>query len=572
MPALLPRRLLPILVCLSASCLGCGDTRAPRSSTAPANVFVDRAEDFGLRFTHVNGMSGRRYMAEIVGGGGALFDYDQDGDLDLYLVQGNPLDKNAPQPHSDRLWRNDLGQDGRPRFIDVTPASGIRAHGYGMGVAVGDVDNDGFPDLYVTNLGPNQLWRNNGDGTFSDITPEADRNDTRWSTSAAFVDYDRDGFLDLFVGNYVDFTIDKHQPCYSPSGSEDYCGPLSYRPYTDRLWHNTGNGVFEDVSQQAGITAAYGGALGVVAADFNDDGWIDLYVANDGSANQLWTNRRDGTFVNDALLGGAAFNEMGNPEASMGVDAADFDGDGDEDLFMTHLSNETNTLYRNDGSGLFEDHTSEAGLGMPSRGFTGFGTAWMDYDNDGWLDLMVANGAVRVIAPLSQAGDPFPLHQKNQFFRNTGQGRFSETSSDAGEVFALSEVSRGIAVGDVDNDGDTDALLHNNNGPARLLINQTRPANAWIGLRLLGRAAKRYQYGARIALTLDDGRVLWRRVRAAASYCSSNDPRVLVGLGAAGPASIEVRWPDGSREFWDGKAYAAGRYYTLVQGTGRGSL
>ena len=571
----LKRNLLCMLI--SAAMLngtGCDSVsnQTKPTSDIPPNIFVDRSQELGLDFTHFNGMSGELYMAEIVGSGAALFDYDQDGDLDIYLVQSGLL-KNTATPYHDRLFRNDLTQDGQQRFVDITQESGIRATGYGMGIAVGDIDNNGYPDLYVTNYGPNQMWRNNGDGTFDDITQDASTNDIRWSTSAAFVDYDRDGFLDLFVGNYIDFTPAKHKKCYSSFGVEDYCNPLSYAPYSDKLWRNLGNTTFEDVSVRSGITSTYGAALGVVTADFNGDLWPDIYVANDGTANQLWTNNHDGTFSNDALLSGTAFNDMGKPEAGMGVDAADYDGDGDEDLFMTHLKEETNTLYNNDGTGLFEDYTSEAGLGLPSRGFTGFGTAWLDYDNNSWQDLLIANGAVRTIDTLSLAGDPFPFSQTNQLFRNLGQGRFREISSESGSVFSIAEVSRGIAVGDVDNDGDTDALLINNNGPARLLINQVGQDNIWLGLRLLGKTDKRDQYGAQVACKLSGGRILWRRVRAAASYCSSNDPRVLFGLGQTKNIdSIEVIWPDGTSEVWNGDDFALGQYHTIVQGSGRAQL
>ena len=561
----------------------CGLESGPSAnggSPAPsgAEIFTDRAQDLGLVFTHFNGMSGRRYLAEIIGSGGALFDYEANGDLDVYLVQGAPLGEGKEDeaifssrgPRRDRLYRNHLEESGDLRFADVTAAAGIAAAGYGMGVAAGDFTNDGFPDLYVTNFGANQMLRNNGDGTFTDITAASAADDRRWSTSATFVDYDRDGWLDLYVGNYVDFSPAAHKPCYSPAGAVDYCGPLSYQPYPDRLLRNRGDGAFEDVSAASRITTAFGGALGVIAADFNGDEWPDIYVANDGMANQLWLNRGDGRFEDQALLSGTAFNAQGTPEGSMGLDAGDFDGDGDDDLFMTHLADETNTLYRNEGGAFFEDDTIETGLGAPSRSFTGFGTAYLDYDNDSWLDLIVVNGAVRVIEALVQAGDPLPLHQTNQLLRNRGNGRFEEVSAAAGGVFALSEVSRGAAFGDVDNDGDTDVLVLNNNGPARLLLNNVGKRNAYLGFRLVAGEGGRDQYGARIGCTLADGRTLWRRSRADGSYCSSNDPRVLFGLGEAAPVRrLEVHWPDGSREHWDGGSFALNRYYTLERGSGR---
>ena len=562
--------------------LGCGFEPGPPGDPEPqgpsaAEIFTDRAPELGLDFTHFNGMSGRRYLAEIIGPGGAFLDYDADGDLDAYLVQGAPIgegiEEEATSPSagapSDRLFRNHLEERGYLSFSDATAAAGIAGAGYGMGVAAGDFTNDGLPDLYVTNFGPNQMLRNNGDGTFTDVTLAAAADDRRWSTSATFVDYDGDGWLDLYVGNYVDFSPAAHKSCYSPAGAEDYCGPLTYRPYPDRLLRNRGDGSFDDVSAFSRITTEYGGALGVIAADFSGDDWPDIYVANDGMANQLWINRGDGRFDNQALLSGTAFNAQGIPEGSMGIDAGDMDGDGDDDLFMTHLAEETNTLYRNQGGAFFEDDTIEAGLGAPSRGFTGFGTAYLDYDNDGWLDLLAVNGAVRVIEALVQAGDPLPLHQTNQLFRNRGKGRFEEVSSAAGAVFALSEVSRGAAFGDVDNDGDTDVLVLNNSGPARLLVNNVGQRNAYLGLRLVGGEGGRDQFGARVGCTLGDGRTLWRRVRADGSYCSSNDPRVLFGLGTAATVRrLDVLWPDGTRERWDGSSFDLNRYHTLERGSG----
>ncbi|MFQ5653829.1 MAG: FG-GAP repeat domain-containing protein, partial [Planctomycetota bacterium] len=447
--------------------------RSPEDDSDP--IFTDRAEELGIDFQHFNGMSGEYFFCETVGPGGALFDYDNDGDLDIYLVQGAMLGRGktladatpaprSPLPLTDRLYRNELVESGRLRFTEVTAEAGISGPGYGMGVAAGDINGDGWIDLYVTNFGPNQLLLNNGDRTFRDVTAASGTQDDRWNTSAAFVDHDRDGDLDLYVCAYVDFSYENHKPCYSETSARDYCGPLSYRALPDRLFRNRGDGTFEDASAVSQIVREYGAALGVVCTDLNGDGWIDIYVANDGHPNQCWMNRRDGTFVNEALLGGCAYNEQGKAEASMGVDAADFDGDGDEDLFMTHLTDETNTLYLNDGSGYFDDYSFETGLGVASRAFTGFGTAWFDFDSDGWLDLLIANGAVKTIEALAAAGDPYPLHQKNQLFHNLGNGRFEEITSRAGRVFSLSEVSRGAAFGDLDNDGDPDVLVMNNAG------------------------------------------------------------------------------------------------------------
>ena len=548
------------------------------AARAAGELFVDA--EHGPAFTHFNGMSGELYFPEMMGSGAALFDYDRDGDLDAYLVQGVMLGPGkslsdavfpppAGEPLVDRLYRNDTGTgggDNAPRFIDVTGESGLAADGYGMGVAAGDYDGDGYVDLYLTNFGANQLWRNLGDGRFSNVTASAGVGDERWSVSAAWVDYDRDGDLDLYVGNYVRYTFENAKPCRSSTSARDYCSPLVYKPDVDTLYRNDGDGRFSDVSDAAGIRKQFGGALGVVVGDFDSDGWPDIYVANDGVANQLWMNEGDGTFRDEAMLAGVGVNMDGSPEASMGVDAADFDGDGDEDLFMTHLARETNTLYMNDGEGWFEDRTLAMGLANPSFQYTGFGTAWFDYDNDGWLDILAVNGAVTRIEEQMLAGEPFPLRQANQLFRNEGEGRYREVTAEAGPAFAVSLVSRGAAFGDVDNDGDTDVLIANNAGPARLLVNQVGQDAAWIGFQLAdGRALD--AYGAAVIVETGGRRVL-RRAGADGSYASSSDPRLVVGLGTAPPARLAatVIWPDGAQERFEG--LETGTYHRLVRGRG----
>ncbi len=569
---------------------------SPSVETAP---FTEIAAASGLDFVHFNGMSGELYFAEAAGSGVGLFDCDNDGDLDVYLSQGAMLGAGKALSDSlfppaagmltaglpgDRLYRNQLDAkgDGHLAFRDFTDASGLRAHSYGMGVAAGDFDNDGAVDLYVTNFGDDQLWRGQGDCTFADVTADSGTSGREWSVSATFFDYDRDGWLDLYVGNYVDFTLQTHKPCYTTSSARDYCGPRSYNPQPDRLYRNLGRGAdgkvrFEDASAVAGVAADFGAALGVIAADFNLDGWQDIYVANDQTPNQLWINQKRGEdglvrFANEAALSGVAVNMDGSPEASMGVDAADFDGDGDDDIFLTHLNRQTNTIYVNEGDGWFSDKTLMTGLGAPRVPFTSFGTAWADYDNDGWIDLVIANGAVQVIAELVLAKDPFPLHQPNQLFRNLGQSargvRFAEVTAGAGSAFETSEVSRGAAFGDLDNDGDTDVVIANNNGPARLLRNDVGSSQAWIGLRLVNPGQKRDALGARVAVHLVGGRTLWRRVRADGSFASANDPRVLVGLGQADKVpEVRVIWPDQSVEKWSD--LPVGRYTTLSKGTGK---
>lgn len=547
----------------------------------PEEVFVDMASASGIDFFHFNGMSGEIYFPEHMGAGSALFDYDRDGDLDLYIVQGTMLGPGKqiedalipprhPLPMSDRLYRNDsrIGEDGKMqiRFTDVTAESGELGSGYGMGVAVGDIDNDGYPDLYVMNLGNNQLLRNNGDGSFSDVTKLAGVDDPRWSTSAVFLDYDKDGWQDLYVATYVAFDWENRIPCFSSTATAEYCGPKTYAGTVDKLFRNLGDGRFEEVTGMAGIDGK-GGGLGVIATDFNGDQWLDIYVTNDGAANFLWINQQDGSFVDDALLAGVALNMDGAPEASMGVDAADFDDDGDDDLFMTHLARETNTLYINDGTGWFEDRSISMGLAKDSFPYTGFGVAWLDYDNDGWLDLLVVNGAVSHIEKLVAAKDPYPLHQPNQLYRNLGNGHYQDVSAESGKVFALSEVSRGAAFGDIDNDGDTDVLITNNNGPARLLINQVGTRKHWLGLELVS-ARGHPVIGARVALLSGGKKHRWRRTRRDGSYASANDPRVIIGLGDDdGEQHLFVLWPDGRRESFTG--LAANRYHRIEYGRGR---
>jgi hypothetical protein len=541
---------------------------------APAqrDWFVDRARESGLEFVHVNGMSGKLYVPEVLAPGVALFDFDNDGDQDVYLVQGSALQPSGAGPEgpqlADRLLRNDLATapDGTRtiRFTDVTAASGINAPGYGMGVAAGDINNDGWVDLYLTKFdAPNQLLRNNGNGTFTDVSKASGTDHRSWSVSASFADVNRDGWLDLYVGNYIRYSLENDTQCFGASGALDYCTPEAHQPLQDRLFVNRGDGTFADASVKAGIAREYGPALGVSTADFNGDGWIDIYVANDGKENQLWINKRDGTFENTGLLAGVALPVTGKAEASMGVDAGDFDDDGDEDVFVTELTSEGSNLFVNDGSGVFDDRSGPSGLGSASVPFTGFGTAWFDFDNDGRLDLLSVNGTVQIIEALRQAKDPLPLHQRKLLFHNLGGGRFEDVSGRAGAAFTLSEVGRGAAFGDVDNDGDTDVLIGNNSGPTRLLINQAAEGRHWIGLRLVG-ASGRDMLGARVEIAHKGGSKRWRRARTDGSYASANDPRVLVGLGESmDPVDVRVTWPSGKVDSWT--QVPVDRYSTLKE-------
>ncbi len=556
----------------------------PLAAEDPKPVFVDRAADLGVDFTHANGMTDKLYFAEHMGGAVALLDIDGDGDLDLYLGQGHPL---APPGNAgvspasgnasdsilrDRLYRNDLDSDGL-RFTDITAESGLDARGYAMGVTAGDIDNDGDPDLYILNLGPNELWRNEsgpGAARFTNIT-QGSTADPRWSAAASFFDFDADGLLDLFVGNYVEFRVAIHKQCASAEGVLDYCGPKAYRAEANRVLRNRGSGVFEDWTARLGLADLARPTLGTIASDFDGDGLIDIYVANDQEANALLLNRDGATFVDDAVMAGTSVSASGQPQASMGVLAEDFNGDGLVDLFMTHLRRETNTLYLNLGDGIWDDVTRASGLGRPSFSYTGFGTAALDYDLDGELDIYVANGAVKRIEEQFRAGESLPLRQTDQLFRGLGNGRFEEILDFESPI--VSEVSRGLAAGDLDNDGDPDLVVATNNGPARVLVNQLRPASqAWAGvdLRLAGKDEStpgRRALGAWVGVrdAGNDTVRRWRRFHTDGSYAASNDPRIAFVAAGAAP-TVVVSWPGGGREvFTPG---GLGRYFTLVRGLG----
>ncbi|MXX77033.1 MAG: CRTAC1 family protein [Holophagales bacterium] len=536
------------LVLLVAVLLACaeadGGADVSTAVPAPEPIFVERASEAGLDFVHRNGAVGDYNYPELLVGGAALLDFDDDGLLDVYLVQSGPVPGSAGSmgPAADRpgnrLYRN-LGDGG---FEDVTDAAGVGDTGYGAGATAADYDRDGLVDLYVANVGPNRLYRNLGDGAFEDVTERAGVGDPAWSSSSVLFDYDGDLDLDLFVANYVVWSADRERPCLGPNGLRNYCNPAEYPPAPDTLYRNDGGGRFSDVSEAAGIRSVAGPGLGVVAADFDGDDLTDLYVANDQAVNHLWLNQGDGTFREDALARGAALNELGQPEAGMGIAVADPDGDGDLDLFLAHLSGETNTFYRNDGGAFFHDVTDEARLGGVSKPYTGFGTSWFDYDGDGLLDLFIANGKV---TPGDTAA--FDYREPNQLLRGLRSGGYEDVSTRAGAALGLLEVSRGAAFGDLDNDGDVDVLLVNNEGPARLFRNDVGNLRSWLVVDLCGGGIfDRSAIGARVTVETA-GRSWTREARAAYSFAVANDPRVHFGLGDAGRIDrLEVRWPDGT--------------------------
>ncbi|HEV2348471.1 MAG TPA: CRTAC1 family protein [Terriglobia bacterium] len=550
--------------------------RAVRANSSTAGpIFRDIAPEVGLNFHHFNGATGKYYMPEIMGSGVALFDYDNDGDLDVYLVQGTTLDDRgkllfpprAGWKPGNRLFRNQLAETGKLQFTDVTEQAGVGHVGYGMGVAVGDYDNDGFQDLYVTNFGHNVLYHNNGDGTFTDVTKQAGVDDQRWSTCAAWFDYDGDGLLDLFVGNYVDFTVKGNKQCFTSTGEIDYCTPVAYQAVPSRLFKNLGNGKFQDVTESSGIGSSYGPALGVVCADFNGDGRMDLYVANDTAANRLWLNQGNGTFRESALEAGVAFSADGLPKAGMGVSAEDVENDGFEDILVTNLMGEGATLFHNNGKAQFDDVTAQYGLAAETFGFTGFGTQWFDYDNDGWLDLFIANGAVTRME--AERGNPYPFAQKKLLFHNEGRAkRFRQTSTEGGPAFQIAEVTRGAAFGDIDNDGAIDILITNNNGPARLLRNLVGSRQHWLQVKLEGDKNNRFGVGARVAVLRQGQPPQWRWAHTDSSYLSASDIRVHFGLGKDPQLEgVMVHWPGGLNEKWTN--IISDRMVTLRQGSGK---
>ncbi|MPY90220.1 MAG: hypothetical protein GEU99_20130 [Luteitalea sp.] len=562
------RSIHPLAALLTVIAAVLPEASAPIES---AEVFQEVSGSVGLRFDHCTGATGEFFLPEIMGSGLALFDYDNDGDLDVYLLQGVRLEaarKRLRFPEQcrlpgGRLFRNDL-EKGSLHFTDVTEGSGLGSETFEMGVAAGDYDNDGYTDLYVTGFGSNALYRNNGDGTFTDVTTQAGVDDERWGSSAAFLDYNHDGALDLFVVNYVDFTVRGNKSCRDAVGERDYCNPAVYDPQPDGLFRNEGNGRFTDVSHEAGIGGASGAGLGVAMGDFNGDGRIDVYVANDGTPNHLWLNQGDGTFREAGLISGSAYNRDAEPEAGMGVAIADFDRDSDEDIFVTNLTRESNTLYRNDGAADFTDVTLELGLGPGSIPYTAFGTAWLDYDNDGLLDLFVANGAVAIEEALR--GQGYPYHQINMLFRQQLPGRFTRVGGET--ALELRTVSRGAAAGDIDNDGDVDILISNNNGPARLLLNRSGSRGHWITVRLEGRVSNREGLGSLVTIVAHGSPPWFQRVRSDGSYLASSDPRVHLGLGESTTVKeIRVCWPTGCCEVWEN--VETNRLVTLKESSGK---
>ena len=536
-----------------------GTAAAPSSRGS----FRDVARERGVDFVHVNGASDDKYFPEIMGSGGLFLDFDDDGWLDIFVVDGGSLaDSAVARRARHRLFRN----RGNGSYEDVTAASGVRPRGYGMGACAGDIDNNGSIDLYVTNVGPNLLYRNDGRGRFTEIPNAGGAAGDRWSTSCAFLDIDRDGSLDLFVTDYVDAQSGPNRFCgvSGPPPIRDYCHPLIYPPLTSTLYRNTGRGTFEDVSEASGVGAHRGNGLGVAVSDVDDDGWPDVFVANDSMPNFLFRNRKNGTFEEIGAPAGVAVSADGKAKAGMGTAFADFDRAGRPGLIVTNHETEMHSLFVNNGGALFSDVTLRSGLGPATRPYVGFGVAFLDHDHDTDLDIAIANGHVMANAGQLRAGAKYA--QRNLLLRNNGAGRFVDMKAAAGPGFAPELVSRGVAAGDIDNDGDLDLLITNNGGEANLLLNEGGSAGQAMLVRLIGEKSNRSAIGARLILSVGSGRLL-REVQSGSSYLAQNDLRGHFGLGPATRAErLEIRWPSGATETIDN--LPANHVFTVREGKG----
>jgi hypothetical protein len=564
---------------------GCQDTSAGRAEVR-RNVgppwFEDVTDKVGLDFVHDCGPIGTYFMPQQVGSGAALFDFDNDGRLDIYLLQnGGPNSRST-----NRLYRQ--LPDGR--FQDVSAGSGLDINGFNMGVAVGDVNNDGWLDVLVTQYNGVRLFLNNGNGTFTDVTKEAGLSNPGWGTSAAFFDYDRDGWLDLVVVNYVDY--DPTWPCRGPHGARDYCAPKTFRGRVSRLFHNLGRQLtptrsvsegmileqgatpprvrFADVTEKSGLARLPGPGLGVVCYDFDGDGWPDIFIANDGEANYLWINQHDGTFKEEAVQHGVAYSRMAQAQAGMGIALGDVDGDGLPDLFVTHLAEETNTLWKQGPRGLYYDDTARAGLLHEEWNGTGFGTLLADFNHDGALDLAIANGHVSARSqPVDGDLGPFWNYygDRNQLFANEGKGKFRDISLDNAALCGRYNVARGLARGDFDRDGAIDLLVTTIGGRARLLRNVAPKQGHWLIVRAFDPELKRDALGTEVRVQAG-GRTWVSWLHPAESYLSSSEPRAHFGLGAADHVkAIEVTWPDGQHETFSG--CGVDQRVELCKGSGR---
>ena len=518
-----------------------------RGSASP--WFTEVSAKAGIRFKHTDGRSGQRYFLETLGAGAAWFDYDRDGDLDIYFVNGAGLPgAEFDVSPTNALYRN----NGNMTFTEVTNGAKVGDGGYGFGCCVGDYDNDGWPDLYVTNFGPNILYRNNGDGGFSNVTEGTGVGGERWSSSAAFADYDRDGDLDLFVANYLDYRLEDNTICHR-GDLRVYCPPADFTGVADVLYENKGDGSFADVTRESGVFNPEGKGLGVVWGDYDNDGYPDIFVANDTTADMLYRNNGDGTFMDVALFVGVALGAKGIPMGGMGTSFGDYDNDGWLDIAVTNFQDDPNSLYHGEGDGTFADASYASRLGGVSLPYVGWGVDFVDLDNDGFTDLFVGNGNIYDNVEMFDPGYTYP--QRNHLFRNQGDGTLSEISSQCGPGLSLNKVSRGVAFVDYDNDGDIDILVTNSNQTPDLLRNESSNQNNWLNLRLVGTASNRDAIGARVKIFAPGLEPQLREVKSGSSYLCQSDMRLHFGLGKASIVTrIEIRWPSGLDDTFEGIA------------------
>jgi len=550
-PKSVRRIIYALLTVLAASALLSAQQKSePVHAVAyPPGKFVDITPSSGINFQYQASHTTKKYLLETMGPGVALFDYDNDGRLDIFVVNGAPLSdpmaKGAiPQKTGPKYWNRLYHQKSDGTFEDATEKAGLQGAGYGMGVAVGDYDNDGFEDLYVTAYGGNKLYHNNGNGTFTDVTEKAGVAGSGWSTSALWVDLDNDGLLDLVVLRYLQWDFDDVWCGEHREGYRAYCHPDYFKPIAPLVYHNDGNGHFAEVSEKIGLAKA-GKGLGIALADYDRDGKVDLFVANDSMLEFLFHNKGDGTFEEVGLFSQVAADGDGRTFAGMGVDFADYNNDGKPGLVITDLANQRYALYKNDGEGLFSYATITSGLGQVTMPHSGWGIRFIDYDNDGWKDLLVAQGhdldTVELTSPNLHYREPMSL------IRNTGNG-FVDVSAESGPVFQQPWVARGLAIGDVDNDGCVDAVVTTNDGGLHVLHNETATTNHWLTLKLVGHKSNRDGIGAEVLLKTSAGMQL-ATVSTGGSYLSSSDKRVHFGLGAdTRVATIEIRWPSGIQQ------------------------
>jgi hypothetical protein len=507
--------------------------------------FVDITAQAGIHFKHNSGAFGKKYLPETMGSGVCFIDYDNDGWQDIFFVNSMDWPEHTTGKSYPALYHNN--HDGT--FTDVTKQAGLAIESYGLGCAVGDYDNDGFEDLYVTTVGSNHLFHNLGNGKFADVTAKAGVASPGFSASAVWFDYDNDGKLDLFVTHYIDWSVEKDQYCSLDNKNKSYCTPQTYKGETSRLYHNKGNGIFEDVTKRAGLLDPNSKALGVALLDYDNDGWMDLFVSNDTEPNKLYRNNHDGTFTDVGVTSGVAYSDSGRVRAGMGTDAADFDGSGFPSLLIGNFTNESMSLYRNDGSDLFTDESLRSGLGQMTTQSLTFGCFFMDYDLDGLLDIVAANGHVSddiaVVQPTLRYAQPAGV------YRNIGNRKFENVSGKLGRAIQKPVVGRGMAYADFDNDGDLDLVITSNNGPARLLRNENANQNDVLRVKLIGTKSNRDAIGAKVTLTTSTGATLARMVKGGSSYLSQSELPLTFGLGKPGGTKIvrmQIVWPSGRKD------------------------